>query len=151
MKHALWMVEEASAISPEEFASLEARIFGSASWGRDSVIEGLQASAAKALIVRRRIDAALGGFAMWRTLGAEAEVLSLGVTPPCRGAGASDALLSSMLENATALGLTAMFLEVGVSNRPALALYERHGFAPVGERRRYYRDGENALVLKRAL
>lgn len=146
-----WIIDQASTIPPEEFAALEAQIFGSASWGRDSVIEGLQAVAVKALIVRRRMGAPPCGFAMWRSLGEDGEVLTFGIAPPCRGAGASDALLASMLRDAASRGLTAMFLEVGVSNEPALALYERHGFAPIGERRSYYRNGENALVLKRAL
>jgi ribosomal-protein-alanine N-acetyltransferase len=48
-----------------------------------------------------------------------------------------------------------MFLEVAKDNAPALALYERFGFAKVGERTGYYRraDGTRAAaaVMRKAL
>jgi [ribosomal protein S18]-alanine N-acetyltransferase len=41
-------------------------------------------------------------------------------------------------------------LEVRSSNRPAIALYERHGFKAAGLRRRYYQDnGEDAVIMWR--
>ena len=39
-------------------------------------------------------------------------------------------------------------LEVRVSNRPAISMYERFGFRSAGLRRRYYHDnGEDALIM----
>jgi [ribosomal protein S18]-alanine N-acetyltransferase len=39
-------------------------------------------------------------------------------------------------------------LEVRVSNRSAIAMYERFGFRPAGIRPRYYHDnGEDALIM----
>ena len=56
-------------------------------------------------------------------------------------------------EGATKAGLK--FLEVAKDNAPALALYERFGFAKVGERSGYYRraDGTRAtaIVMRKAL
>jgi [ribosomal protein S18]-alanine N-acetyltransferase len=43
--------------------------------------------------------------------------------------------------------LTRATLEVRPSNSRALALYESFGFETLGRRRRYYADGEDALVL----
>lgn len=43
----------------------------------------------------------------------------------------------------------ALFLEVPESNEPALALYCEAGFVVAGRRARYYRDGEDALLLRR--
>jgi ribosomal-protein-alanine N-acetyltransferase len=43
-------------------------------------------------------------------------------------------------------GATSLTLEVRVSNRPAQALYQRFGMAPVGVRKLYYRD-EDALIM----
>jgi ribosomal-protein-alanine N-acetyltransferase len=36
---------------------------------------------------------------------------------------------------------------VRADNQPALALYARFGFAPVGVRPRYYPGGEDALIM----
>ena len=45
-------------------------------------------------------------------------------------------------------GLSAMTLEVRVSNAPAIALYRRFGYAPAGVRKNYYSDeGEDGLVM----
>ena len=52
-------------------------------------------------------------------------------------------------------GATSLFLEVGVDNEPAIALYEGLGFERVGRRAGYYTraDGEivDAIVMRRAL
>jgi ribosomal-protein-alanine N-acetyltransferase len=47
---------------------------------------------------------------------------------------------------ALAAGANSLTLEVRVSNRSAQALYQRFGMAPVGVRKRYYKD-EDALVM----
>jgi ribosomal-protein-alanine N-acetyltransferase len=41
-----------------------------------------------------------------------------------------------------------MFLEVAADNKAANALYAGAGFVQVGERRGYYPDGGDALVLR---
>lgn len=41
------------------------------------------------------------------------------------------------------------WLDVRVTNRPALSLYAKTGFVQVGERPRYYSDGSTALLLER--
>jgi ribosomal-protein-alanine N-acetyltransferase len=45
-------------------------------------------------------------------------------------------------------GCRTIMLEVRAGNEPALALYARHGFTPLSRRRRYYPDGEDALILR---
>ena len=44
-----------------------------------------------------------------------------------------------------------MLLEVSSANRAALEFYVRQGFSQIDLRPRYYRDGSDALVLRRAL
>ncbi len=44
-----------------------------------------------------------------------------------------------------------IFLEVRESNLPAIKLYQKFGFVKVGDRKNYYNDGENALVLVREI
>jgi ribosomal-protein-alanine N-acetyltransferase len=42
------------------------------------------------------------------------------------------------------------FLEVRISNKAAIALYEKFGFKKLYERENYYRDGETAVVMERS-
>ncbi len=45
-------------------------------------------------------------------------------------------------------GRDRVLLEVRADNGPALAFYARAGFAEIDRRRRYYRDGTDAIVLE---
>jgi len=146
-----WRVRKASAGDADALAALEAAAFGSQSWGERSVKGGLAAPYVSALLAFEPESAKPAGFALWRRLGGEAEILSLGVAPVARRKGAGEALLKAVLADARSAGLEALFLEVEVGNRPAHALYTKHGFTRVGLRRGYYRNGADAEVLQRRL
>ena len=92
-----------------------------------------------------------GGLILARVAADEAEILTLAVTPQARGRGLGRRLLQTALDHARTQGAASMFLEVSPANAPALALYARAGFAPVGRRPRYYPGGGDALVLRRPL
>ena len=92
-----------------------------------------------------------GGLVLARVAADEAEVLTLAVIPEARRQGIGARLLNAVLRLAEARGARAAFLEVSIGNTAAIALYARAGFTPVGRRARYYADGTDALVLRRAL
>ncbi len=92
-----------------------------------------------------------GGMILVRLAADEVEVLTLAVAPAARRQGIGARLLEAALRVARAHGAHTAFLEVSVGNAAARALYARAGFTPVGQRRRYYPDGTDALVLRRAL
>ena len=76
----------------------------------------------------------------------EAHVTSVTVDPERRGSRIGTRLMLRMSREALAAGANSLTLEVRVSNRNAQALYHRFGMAPVGVRKRYYKD-EDALVM----
>ncbi len=77
----------------------------------------------------------------------EVHISTLAVHPDWRGQGVGDQLLLHLLRRALDLGAAEATLEVRVSNRVAQNLYRKYGFEIVGERKRYYRDGEDALLM----
>jgi ribosomal-protein-alanine N-acetyltransferase len=91
------------------------------------------------------------GFVLARTAADEAEILTLAVVPAARRRGVGGTLLAGAMAAARGRGATAMFLEVAEGNAAACALYAAGGFMLVGRRSRYYPDGGDALVLRRAL
>jgi ribosomal-protein-alanine N-acetyltransferase len=91
------------------------------------------------------------GFILARAVAAEAEVLTLAVAPSARRGGVGRVLLEAALIRAAEKGAGEMFLEVSRNNIAALGLYLSAGFTEVGQRRRYYTDGSDALVLRRDL
>jgi len=85
---------------------------------------------------------------LWAIL-EEAHITLLGIDPDYRRRGLGRWLLVHLLRAAGDRGLTHATLEVRQSNAAAIALYQSFGFRVAGERRRYYADDENALVLWR--
>jgi ribosomal-protein-alanine N-acetyltransferase len=91
------------------------------------------------------------GFVLARIAGDEAEILTLAVAPAARGQGLGRTLLQAAINQAQARGAITMFLEVGIDNPAALALYSGLGFTRVGARKAYYgaQSGSgDALVLR---
>jgi GNAT superfamily N-acetyltransferase len=67
--------------------------------------------------------------------------LAIAVVPNARGKGIGSALLDALLERARDEGHARISLSVDRANSGAIELYERHGFAPVGD------DGDSKTML----
>ena len=73
-------------------------------------------------------------------------LMNVAVAPEHRRGGIATTLIGALFREARE-GLP-FTLEVRVSNRQAIAMYERFGFHSAGLRRRYYHDnGEDALIM----
>ncbi len=80
-----------------------------------------------------------------------ADIDNIAVDESYRGGGLGGAVLEALIAAAAERGAAKVFLEVRVSNTSAMLLYLRHGFSGVYARTRYYPDGEDCLVMMRAL
>jgi ribosomal-protein-alanine N-acetyltransferase len=73
-------------------------------------------------------------------------LMNVAVAPERRRGGVASRLISQLVEEGG--GALPFTLEVRVSNRAAIAMYERLGFRSAGVRPRYYQDnGEDALIM----
>jgi [ribosomal protein S18]-alanine N-acetyltransferase len=78
----------------------------------------------------------------------EGHITNVAVDPTARRRGYAMALMLVVVRQAIAKSLRALTLEVRVSNKAAITLYQRFGFAPGGVRPRYYPDNnEDALIM----
>ncbi|MFQ5566998.1 MAG: GNAT family N-acetyltransferase [Paracoccaceae bacterium] len=95
------------------------------------------------------------GFALYRAVADEAELLTLSVLPEARRRGLGAGLLAACEDGARAEGAARLFLEVAAGNLAARALYDRAGYRECGRRKGYYRrpDGsrDDALVMEKVL
>jgi ribosomal-protein-alanine N-acetyltransferase len=74
----------------------------------------------------------------------ECHILNIAVHPEMRGIG----IASDLLEHLLKVEKNCVFyLEVRVSNTPAVTLYKKFGFKPIGIRPKYYSDNEDALLM----
>lgn len=80
-----------------------------------------------------------------------ADIALVAVSPEKRQKGIGFSLLKSLFEKLFSFGVKNVFLEVRVTNDPAKNLYLKAGFSPVGLRKNYYENGEDAFVMVREL
>ena len=80
-----------------------------------------------------------------------AEVHNIAVGQSYRKRGIARLLMQTMHEKAKSLGAEKCFLEVRESNLPAIALYQSFGYEKYGERKRYYANGETAVLMCKTL
>jgi ribosomal-protein-alanine N-acetyltransferase len=81
----------------------------------------------------------------------ETHVHALGVSASLRRQGVAAALMKQVLGWARVNAMAIVHLEQRASNHASRALYGSLGFVVVGRRPRYYRDGEDALLLSLVL
>lgn len=150
--------EDAVAIEPAiaRDAAILAQIHAASfyrGWGEGEFEHML--SERNTLVHRLKKGRKIIGFSVSRMAADEAEILSIAVAPAHRGRGLSNRLLLTHLGHLAGRGIRTVFLEVEENNQPARRLYERLGFAIVGRRENYYKQGTgetaNALLMRRDL
>lgn len=132
-------------------------------WNRRQVSDALTLANTHALVVdadgAQIIDsdgetAEPAGFVLTRHVLDEEELLLIAVTPQARLRGVGAALLEQLFAASRKRGTARIFLEMRRGN-PAIHLYSKFGFEPIGERRNYYRmaNGErvDAITFARSI
>ncbi|MFP5277066.1 MAG: ribosomal protein S18-alanine N-acetyltransferase [Acidobacteriota bacterium] len=92
--------------------------------------------------------AGLSAFAIATVAAGEAELQTLAVSAGQQRRGIARQLLSVVLAELRRASVAELWLEVRLSNAPAIALYRAFGFQETGRRRGYYSDPvEDALLM----
>ena len=94
------------------------------------------------------------GFAIQSISLFETHVLNIGIKKEFRKKGLGQDLLDQIIHASKSMGSKKIFLEVRVSNDPAIELYKKLGFKKVSLRKDYYRlpEGrEDAFVMSKKL
>jgi len=88
---------------------------------------------------------------LYRNKSKHARIYSLAVSPMMRGKGLAKHMIKYSEKKAKEMGLTKLSLEVSENNHAAIQLYISTGFQIVKTKKDYYKDGSNALVMKKTL
>jgi ribosomal-protein-alanine N-acetyltransferase len=129
-------VDDASAIAATEAAA------ASHPWREDQIIGSLQADSSLALVQDTHAHVLIS------VAGPSADVLTVAVHPSHQRQGIARQLLTAVHGRLRDLGVLEVFLEVRTDNVPARRLYEHLQYLSVGERKRYYDDGCDAVVMR---
>ena len=164
----------------EAVARIEGELFGAEAWSRDLLAAELAASHGpmadrRYVVVESEesdgdaydaydaVDRAAGagthgprllGYAGLYHAGGltSADLLTIATIPAARGRGIASLMLTELVATAREVSCPDVLLEVRQSNETAQRLYTRHGFVPIGRRRRYYQaPPEDAVVMRLTL
>ena len=140
-------IELASTCDLDRVLEIEALCFNDP-WPRRSFEDELDNESARLLLLwLPGSDLAAAFIDYWRVLD-EVHLMDIAVDPAFQRQGLAQRLIDHMLADPYGQGEVARaLLEVRVTNAPAITLYRRLGFAEEGRRKRYYPDGEDALVM----
>jgi ribosomal-protein-alanine N-acetyltransferase len=124
-----------------------------APWLRQMFLEELRNPLAHSFVYR--VDEPQGhplaGFICFRNVGQESELLNICVHPLYRRMGIGRKLMQFYIEFAKAKQIKIFYLEVHVSNPPAIRLYQGFSYQPAGTRKKFYQGKFDALMMvKRA-
>lgn len=130
-------------------ADLERALFGADAWSEALLRAELDGPGRRCVVAV--VDGEPAGYAVTMLVGDVADLQRVAVRRDRQRTGVARMLLRAVLDRARADGAERVLLEVGAGNEAALALYTDSGFVEVTRRRRYYRDGTDAVVLERPL
>ena len=128
-------------------------MFGTEAWTESGYRDELADVQHRHYLVAEDADSGdLLGWGGIRVVGAEADIVTVGVVPPARRRGVARQLIAAMLAEAVDRQVREVFLEVRVDNDAARALYASEGFEVLGVRRGYYENGRvDAVTMRKQL
>jgi ribosomal-protein-alanine acetyltransferase len=130
-------------------AALEAALFGVDAWSQAAVLGELDGPGREAVVAVEGDEVV--GYAITLRSADLVDLQRIAVSPDHRRQGLARRLLEQVLDRARDEGADRMLLEVSASNTAALAFYAAADFVEIDRRRRYYRDGTDAVVMRRSL
>ena len=90
----------------------------------------------------------LAGYICPMTLLDEGHILNVAVRSDYRGHGLGKLLMERVIRECRERGAEFVSLEVRSSNSSAIAVYRRVGFVVTGLRKKYYENGEDAILME---
>lgn len=140
-----WTIREARQEDLDALYRLEIRAHH-APWPQEAFEEEFQRENAGIWVIDGD-DCIAAMIIFWRIFDS-IEILDVAVAPRYQGLGLATYLMQTLHTIAAAAGVHQVHLEVRVSNRPAIGLYEKLGFVRTGRRPNYYEDnGEDAYLM----
>lgn len=134
----------------ETIGRLENELFPTDAWPLEMFYtEFFQPDTRRYIVVE--VDGEAVGYAGLMVVDTTADIQTIGVLPRFEGRGIGRAMLAELLDEARRRGADNVMLEVRADNPRAQVLYTRFGFEKIHTRKKYYRDGVDAWVMRLVL
>ncbi len=130
----------------DEILQIEELCYGSHHWSYESFLSELnnKISSYRTICV---LDKPVGYLGIWKIVD-EAHVTNLSIHPEYQNKKLAHRLLLDAIKECYEEKIKYITLEVRISNKKAIHLYEKFGFNSLGYRKKYYQDNnEDALIM----
>lgn len=114
-------------------------------WTEENLTEELNNPTARFFVAVK--DGTAVGYIGANNIADEVYITNVAVLPVYRKQGIGELLLQVLLNDSEKDNADFVTLEVRESNEPAIALYEKYGFQPVGKRKNFYRDPQEDAAI----
>lgn len=134
-----------------QIAEFEKSNFGGEGFSIRQINYLISKAKGEVLIVKSERKIAASLILLSRKNSSQLRIYSLAVSPALRGKGMAKKMILHAEEKARKSGYKKLSLEVNENNLPAIQLYQACGFQFYRTKKAYYKDGSNALVMKKNL
>ena len=141
------MLRDMTAADIPAVHELECRLFPVDAWPLQMFTAELEQAETRRYLVAERAGKIVG-YAGLMCIQPIADVQTIAVVPEQEGRGIGSALLTELIRESRLRRAEDVLLEVRADNPRAQQLYRRYGFEQIHVRRRYYRDGVDALIMR---
>lgn len=131
----------------DRILQIEELCYGAHHWSKESFVSELNNKISSYHTILNEKDECVGYMGIWKIMD-EAHITNLSVHPDYQNRKLAHRLLLASLDECYSEKIKYVTLEVRVSNKKAIGLYEKFGFKSLGLRRKYYQDNnEDALIM----
>ena len=132
----------------DQVHKIEVESFSSA-WSRNQLISYcVNSSESKSFIYLKQKN--IIGYLMSQENLEDIHIHNIAVKKDCRRKGIGSRMLLHLIDASRMNNIRKLCLEVKNINISAIKLYQSHGFIASGEKKNYYEDGSNAILMDRA-
>lgn len=139
-----FVISDAVLEQVDEIAAIEAQCF-SVPWTKKQIISQLPDESH--IFICAVKDGAVLGYVNAMLAADEAYISNVAVATQYRRLGVGDKLIEGLSAIGKKRELSFLTLEARAGNTPALSLYEKYGFVPVGRRKNYYEKPKEDAIL----
>ncbi len=131
-----FIIKKMSLSDLDKVLEIEKRIFTTDAWEREMFLSEIKEHDSKILIDKVN-DKIIGYFCGWKIID-EYLINNIAIDIPYQKRGLGEYFLSQVISDNLKKGVFSFFLEVRVSNLPAIKLYKKLGFKELRIRKKYY-------------
>lgn len=119
-------------------------------WNESILKSELENDNSNYIVVKNDLNEIVG-FGGFKAIINEADIMNIVVKKSHRHNGIGTLILENLLNLAKSKNMISISLEVNKSNIPAINLYKKFGFLNIGERKKYYNNTDDAIIMEKKL